>query len=178
MVADANKVVETWTTSTPGMIYYEIRDRKKKDEVKEEKLITAKVRARVGYYAMITCEDPPEDELNLVNVDTYGDLELNNNVIGWLDDVVVSRPAYTDAQAPYEMIEYPEGSKKYRALSRFELNIGREYSYEQLLEIYDGKTGWSNTIPQGNNYNGTIPAVPGNPVMPGFPASVPNLAFA
>ena len=53
---------------------------------------------------MITCEDPPEDELNLVSVDTYGDLELNNNVIGWLDDVVVSQPSYTDEQVPYHIL--------------------------------------------------------------------------
>lgn len=53
---------------------------------------------------MITCEDLPKDELNLVSVDTYGDLELNNNVVGWLDDVVASRPSYTDEQVPYHIL--------------------------------------------------------------------------
>lgn len=73
---------------------------------------------------------------------------------------------------PLAPIEYPDGTKKYRALSGFELNIGREYMYEQLLEIYDGKTGWSNTMPQENNYNGTIPVAPVIPVSPTVPIPV------
>lgn len=70
--------------------------------------------------------------------------------------------------------------KKYKALSGFEMNIIGEYTYEQLLDIYDNKTGWANTIPQRNTNGGIIPVVPIDPIMPTIPVSptVPVPAFA
>ena len=168
-VADRNKVIETWTTGTPGMIYYKIRDRKKTDKVKDEGFVTAAVRAQIGYYAMIACENPPVTDLNLVNVDTYGDIEFNSDVIEWLDEVVVTIPGYTEVQKPYKKIEYPDGTVKYVEIVGYNwgANYDTHYTYGGLLNIYNDETGRFDTIPWIVTGGGIIPVAP---ILPGMPA--------
>ena len=152
------------------MIYYKIREKKKTDKVESEEFVTAEVRAHIGYYAMVACEYPPESAKNLVNVDSYSDLELNNSILDWLDEVVVSQPG------GYHQVTFSDGTIRYHALSPMEQNTVRsdDYTPKELLNIYEGANGWSKTIPGTNSWNPNIPFVPVNPTIPVMPpVSIP-----
>ena len=172
-LADSNKVIEAWTEkSDPGMIYYKIRDKKKKDEVKNESFVTDDLRVTVGYYAMVTCEYAPEDDMNLVNIDTYGDKELNNDIISLLKGAV----EYREVGVNYHYICFPDGKVVYTNL--YPLPILNNFivdltNYESLFHIYFGDNdNWSsseNFVPKGGGGSSTTPVLP----IPNVPAITP-----
>jgi len=83
---DKNKIIDAWTVAVqPGMIFYEIRDKNKKDELASTKFVTEELKEKVKKYEdKLQCMPPLE---NYVNVDTYFDLELNNDIMAWLDSI-------------------------------------------------------------------------------------------
>lgn len=182
-IGDPNKVIDTWTDpSINGMIFYEIRKKRKSDKVESEDFVTAELRQTVGYYMMAGCDDVPEDSLNLVNVDTYGDLVLNNDIISWLDDVIITGydPQSPTMDSPYITIEYPDGTTLYRPLNIVEMMavfpVNPNYSYKELLEIYDGTaTGWSQSINTDVNTNTPLVPIPNPGPLPTIPAINPNV---
>ena len=180
--ADAGKVVDAWTVpGINGMIFYQIRDERDNDKVESEEFATEKMWQTIRYYAMVSCEYAPEDELNLINVDTYGDLELNDSIINWLDDVEVTDydPQSSMVTNFYITITYPDGVKYYHALNSLELmGIVRpqtHFSYKELLEIYDGMSSdWTQSLGGAGNQNVLVPS-PDFGILPVLPAFNPGL---
>jgi RHS repeat-associated protein len=163
-LADWSKVLEAWTKeANPGMIIYEIRSKKKEDKVKDESFVTESLLNTIRYYAMIACENPPEAKLNLVNVNTYSDKQLNNDIIDWLNDVKIVTTSYGTE------VEFPDG-KAYYYNPMFPLDMPRisSNSYKELLKIYDGQERrWvnRNTLGDSNTVIPVIPVVPNVPTI-------------
>ncbi|BDF71892.1 hypothetical protein CE91St41_28730 [Oscillospiraceae bacterium] len=168
-IYDANKIIEAWTEpSIDGMIFYKIRQKKDTDDVEEESFVNESLQAKVGYFAKVGCEYAPEGDLNLVNVDSYGDLELNNDILAWLSDVQVY-----NQDGMYQVV-FPDGKRFLKAIPIYDYNrvtgtvpiLGNK----KLLEIYDGTVeGW--TLSTSDDAVDTlVPFIP-NP----NPVQVPNM---
>lgn len=182
---DKNLVLEVWTDhNNNGMIYYEIRNRRKNDDVKSEDFIPQEVRASIGYYANLACEypDSAKSDYNLVNIDSYWDQTFNDYILDWLDDTQ-TETVYDVNGLPIIKLTFPDGKELYRPVSKFEFayhvtDYTPAYSNKHLLNIYNGEiSGWYDTISftPGDTF---IPIVPIPMPMPTpMPSPVPIKLF-
>ena len=65
-----------------------------KQVVAEESFVTASLLQTVSYYGMVTCEYPPAYYQDYINVDSYLDQQMNDDIQAWLDGATVS--TYTE----------------------------------------------------------------------------------
>lgn len=181
---DPNKYIIVYTKYdiNPGMIFYTITTRiePEADLVSAEEFVDDGLRKRIGYYAMVECELPPAYNENYVNVDTYGDLQMNADVEQWLNEIDMD--LYQDGIYTYTRVVYPDGSTYYRyeGMGPTIINPKHFPTNLELLLIYDsngfvtsagtgGVSVWATTPTKISLEPGFIPGLPG-------PVDVPVLA--
>ena len=177
---DRTKVIRVYTkyNKYPGLIFYEImKAPQNKQVVAEESFVTASLLQTVSYYGMVTCEYPPAYYQDYINVDSYLDQQMNDDIQAWLDGATVS--TYTEGLNIYTKIVYADGTEFYRyeGLGVPFLTTTPKLSGSELLTIREGGTynqlqGWASSAKEAFNLQKAASTVPVLP-LPGGGVVVP-----
>lgn len=177
---DRTKVIRVYTkyNKYPGLIFYEImKAPQNKQVVPEESFVTASLLQTVSYYGMVTCEYPPAYYQDYINVDSYLDQQMNDDIQAWLDGATVS--TYTEGLNIYTKIVYADGTEFYRyeGLGVPFLTTTPKLSGSELLTIREGGTynqlqGWASSAKEAFNLQKAASTVPVLP-LPGGGVVVP-----
>ena len=174
-----SKVIEVTTDydNAPGMIFYEIRPLRKNEvvTVKAEDFITDDDLDRINYYCEeFACPQMPSWDNTFIDIDTIQDLEMNADVLDWLNSVTVDK--VQEGWYTYAQLIYPDGTTFYSCLG-----IGPTWlntapaipSSYSLFQMYNSLQGGSNKTMYDDRGNiwapsptpiftpGTIPVIPG-----------------
>lgn len=180
---DTSKVIAVYTNYqvAPGMIFYEIRKKKDKDEevlVSDEIFITEEDRDRIFfYYEEYVCPGMPSWDRTFIDIDTQDDYELNTDVLNWLESVTLSK--VKNGYFTYARLSFPDGTTFYRCLG-----LGPEWMHTvwkptcyELFELYKAKDQAIALDSRGNRWTPSPTAhidFSSIPIIPmGSPALVP-----
>lgn len=182
-IPNKQKVIAVYTDyeKSPGMIFYEIRKMKKKDEevlVSEEAFITEDDRDSILFYnEEYVCPGLPDWNYTFMDIDTHLDYEMNADVIDWLNDATIEK--VKKGWGNYACLSYPDGTTFYRYLG-----LGPAWLYPVtkpstygLFKMYNERDGQMALDDKGNQWTSSptpdfdITSIPVVPIE--FPVMVP-----